>query len=131
MPSARAGTPTCRAERTGRRPSAFSRWHRTALPSWCWACDVDLVEVRHGRGIVAVVEYGAVDGRPTAKRARAIAECKRLQLGVVRQIAEALDVPGLFVLHTDEMTRVAVLDVRTDAVTEMGVAEFRRLLGTL
>ena len=101
------------------------------LPSWCWACDVDLVEVRHGRGIVAVAEHAQVDGRPTAKRARAIAEHKRLQLGVIRQIAQALDVAGLFVLHDDGMTRVAVLNVRTDALTEMGVAEFRRLLETL
>ena len=81
--------------------------------------------------MVAVVEHGEVEGRPTAKRARAIADCKRLQLGVVRQIAKALDVPGLFVLHTKAMDRVAVLDVRTDAVTEMGVAEFRRLLERL
>jgi len=131
MSSTRAATPRCRAERTGRRPSAFSGWHRAALPSWCWACDVDLVEVRHGRGIVAVIEHGQVDGRPTAKRARAIAEHKRLQLGVVRQIAEALDVAGLFVLHNEDMSRVAVLDVRAGTVEEMTEADLRALLENL
>lgn len=128
MPSTRAATPTCRAERTGRRPSALSRWHREALPWWAWCCDVDLVEVRRGRGIVAVIEHGQVEGRPTAKRARAIAECKRLQLGVIRQIAQALDVAGLFVLHNEDMSRVAVLDVLADTVEEMTGEGFQALL---
>ena len=123
--------PATRRERTQRRPDRLSRWHREALPWWAWACDVDLVEVRHGRGIVAVIEHGEVEGRPTAKRARAIAECKRLQLGVVRQIAEALDVAGLFVLHNEDMTRVAVLDARADTVEEMTAAEFAAYLERL
>jgi len=121
----------CRGEHTGRRPSAFSRWHRSSLPSWAWACDLDLIEVRHGRGIVAVAEHAQVDGRPTAKRARAIARCKPLQLGVVREVAAALRVPGLFILHDDLAERFGVLDVRTDAVRELDEAGMRRLLGDL
>ena len=77
---------------------------------------------------MAVVEHGEVEGRPTAKRARAIAEHKRLQLGAVRQIAQALGVPGWFVLHSASMLRVVVLDVQSDAVQEMTGEAFRALL---
>ena len=80
---------------------------------------------------MAVIEHGEVEGRPTARRVRAIAEYKRLQLGVVRQIAEALDVVGLFVLHNGDMDRVAVLDVREDFVQEMSESNFKALLESL
>ena len=77
QPAAPHRRPT-RAETTGTRPSTWSRWHRHALPAWAFSCDVDCLEIRAGRGIVAVIETGEVDGLPTEARLRAIAKSKSL-----------------------------------------------------
>ncbi len=124
-------TPECHGERTGFRPSALSRWHRDALPSWAWAVDVDLVEVRHGRGIVAVAECAEVEGPVTERRARALLHCKPCQCGAVRQIAEALTVPGYFVLHDATLTTFAVLDLGDDTIRVLGAAGFAAFLRAL
>ena len=130
QPAAPHRRPT-RAETTGTRPSTWSRWHRHALPAWAFSCDVDCLEIRAGRGIVAVIETGEVDGLPTEARLRAIAKSKSLQLRAIEEIGAALAVPRWFVLHSRTLSRAAVLDLETDTVREVTGAQMQTLIDRL
>ena len=126
-----ARTTRTRSEATGRRPSAFSAWHRRELPAWAWACDLDWVEVRFGRGVVLVAELSEVEGRLTEARVRGIARSKPLQTGAVREAAKALAVPGLLVVHNKKLDHFGILDLGNDQVRLMGEIQFMEFLKAL
>ena len=120
-----------RAEVTGIRPSTWSRWHRHALPAWAFCCDIDALEIRANRGIVAIIEIGEIDGLPTEARLRGIVATKSLQLRAIEEVGRALSVPYLFALISRTLPRVAVLDVQTDTVRELLLTDFAALLEAL
>jgi len=73
-------------EYSGTRDLTYSRWHRT-LPDKCYCMDLDWIEWRAGKGIVAVIETKDY-------RSRGIG---RFQKEVMLIIANALKVPAIFV----------------------------------
>lgn len=120
-----------RGETTGVRPSTWSRWHRHALPAWAFCCDLDALEIRANRGVVAVLELSQVEGRLTEARVLGIHRSKPLQTRAVAELAEALHVPGLLVVHTRDMAQFGLLGVTTREVRLMNETEFRSFLERL
>ena len=76
-------------EKTGERDLTYSRWHRT-LPNYCYMIDLDSIEWRPDRGIVALIE--TCRGESTVFR-------KKFQLKVIREIANKLKVPCYLVIY--------------------------------
>ena len=76
-------------EITGRRDLTYSRWHRT-LPSYCYMVDIDCVEWRSTKGVVALIETCI---------GTAIAYKKKFQLRVLKEIAGKLGVPCYLVIY--------------------------------
>lgn len=73
-------------EYTNTRDLTYSRWHRT-LPDKCYCMDLDWIEWRSGRGIIAVIETKDY-------RARGISN---FQKNIMLDIATAIGVPAIFV----------------------------------
>ena len=88
-------------ERTGERDLTYSRWHRT-LGDPYYMIDLDSVEWRSEKGIVAVIETA---------RFEAMVYKKEFQLKVLRELAERIGVPGFLVLYNDELTFFEVYDL--------------------
>ena len=119
-----------RPEHSGCRPSGFSRWHRDRLPAHCYAADVDLVEVRASRGIVAFLELSEVDGLPTVARARGVLACKRVQTWVLGELRRLTGLPCWVVVHDAALSTFVVLDLDGNAeiMSELEFRDFLRLL---
>jgi len=126
-----AASPPTRVEGAGPRSRAFADWHRRALPAWAFATDLDCLEVRKGRGVVAAIEHAEAAGLLTECRARAILACKRIQAAVVRDVARALQVPGLFVLHDPAMCQAVVIDLLTNEARQMSSDDLASMLESL
>ena len=128
---ARPPSVSTRPEQTGRRPTAISRWHRS-LPPWVWCCDLDAVEVRSGRGPVAIIEYAELPHPPTVADARRVALAKRLQREVLAYLATATGLPAYITVHDPDLEAFVVLRVgeglEARAMTE---PEYRAFLETL
>lgn len=79
-----------RNETTNTRPTDYSSWHRTMLPDYCMAQDIDWVEYRtinEKLTPVAIIETGRWN-RTRFKDAQVI---------ISKQIADKLSIPGYFV----------------------------------
>ena len=91
-------------ETTGTRASPYSLWHRE-LGEGCFAVDVDWVEYRRGRGIVALL---GTTGRLTDERhiensKQYILRRSFLERQILATISRALGVPAFFVIHTETL----------------------------
>jgi len=81
-------------ERTGERDLTYSRWHRT-LGDPYYMIDLDSIEWRSGKGIVALIETA---------RFEAMVYKKKFQLKVLKELAERIGAPAFLVLYNDELT---------------------------
>lgn len=90
-----------RQEETGKRDLAYHLWHRI-LPNFCYMVDIDVVEWRAGRGIVAFIEVA---------RQTALVHKKRFQLGIVRDIALKCGAKAFLVLYNENLTMFEVYDL--------------------
>jgi hypothetical protein len=88
-------------ELTGQRDLAYSKWHRT-LPNYCYMIDLDSVEWRNGRGVVALIE---------TCRGTAVAYKKKFQLRVLKEIALKLQVPCYLVIYHYTDGEIKTFDV--------------------
>jgi len=89
-------------EFTGKRELNYNKWHRTIGHDY-FMIDLDSVEWRKDRGVVAIIERGLFTGKATIDN---IIEFKRFEIKVVSEIAEKLKVPAYLVFYTidnDEM----------------------------
>jgi len=66
--------------------------------------DLDSIEWRSGRGVVALIEHA---------RFTAIVYKKKFQLNVLKEIAQKIGVPAYLVLYHDEMNYFEVYDLLT------------------
>lgn len=81
-----------RKEVTGFRPLDYSQWHRNHAPPTCYCTDLDMIEWRDGRGIVAVMEIKLNDACVTG-----------FQLKVIKELAMKLQVRGFVVRYYPEV----------------------------
>lgn len=88
-------------EQTGERDLTYSRWHRT-LPNYCYMVDLDAIEWRIERGIVAFIELA---------KSQAIVYKKKFQLKVIQELAKKSGVPAFLVLYNDELSLFEVYDL--------------------
>lgn len=64
-------------EFTNNRDLRYSHWHREALPGWCYATDLDWIEWRSDKGIVAFLET-KMNGRLSPFQQKVYAELERI-----------------------------------------------------
>ena len=79
-------------EITGKRPLNYSRFHREQLPPWCYMTDLDSIEWRDSRGIVALIETADIHSRCD----------RRWQMNVIRELSCRADIPAYFVRYDQE-----------------------------
>lgn len=91
-------------ERTFKRVNNYSLWHRT-LGSDYLSVDVDFVEYRAGRGVVALfgVTSGLENERHIINSLPFIFKRTTVEFKVMREIAVNLGVPAYYVIHTDDL----------------------------
>ena len=90
-----------RQEETNQRDLTYSHFHRT-LPDFCYMIDLDSIEWRAGRGVVALIE--------TAKNV-ALVYRKKFQLKIIRELAQKIGAKGFLVLYNEELTMFEVYDL--------------------
>ena len=92
-------------ETTNTRPNGFSKWHRKLGEDY-YAVDIDFVEFRKGRGIVAIIGVSGNfrDERHIVNSKSYVWKRTRLEQQVMRQLSFAQDVPCYYVLHNAAMT---------------------------
>ena len=92
-------------EKLESRPSAYSSWHRT-IGDGCFVVDVDWVEYREGRGVVALIDVTSNlnnEGHIINSK-RMIWERTNIQREVLITMSKALNVPAYFVIHTSDLS---------------------------
>lgn len=84
--------------------SAYSQWHRT-LGDGCFGVDLDWVEWRTGRGIVALIDVtgNLEDEKHISNSKEIIWERTKLQREILETVSKALGVPAYFVIHTKDL----------------------------
>ena len=108
-------------EHTGKRDLTFHRWHRT-LPPDCYMVDLDCIEWRSEKGIVALIELA---------RHTAIVYKKKFQCKIIKELATKAQIPAYLVLYNGDLTYFEVYDLLSaNKVTEcdkqiMNQKEFR------
>lgn len=110
-----------RPEHTFNRDLRYSQWHRNRLPSDCYCSDLDWIEWRNGRGIVAFIETKANKGRVSD-----------FQRKIFLELEERLGIPFFVVHYNDDLTEFMVMrlsDNFTDVFDEAGYIAWLSNLG--
>lgn len=121
-------------EKIGKRPSEYSEWHRT-LGSEYLTADIDCVEYRIGRGIVALIDVtGEMEDEGHLLNSKKYIWARtKMQREILSTMAEALRVPAYFVLHTKDMALFHVYNL-SDTVEKplrMTCAEYTNFIRSL
>ena len=92
-------------EKIGKRPSEYSEWHRTLGCEYLTA-DIDYVEYRIGRGIVALIDVtGEMEDEGHLLNSKKYIWARtKMQREILSTMSKALGVPAFFVLHTKGLT---------------------------
>ena len=72
------------------RDLRYNNWHRQELPRDCYALDIDLVEFRASRGVVAITEIKNENDT-----------IREWQNKILIEIAKKLEVPIYLIIHKD------------------------------
>jgi hypothetical protein len=84
----------------------YSKWHRT-LSEKCYMYDLDAVEVRSGRGIVAIIET-----KTQYPNSRSTVGIYKNQEEVYTQIAKGINVPFYFIrIYCDYEEKITGADI--------------------
>lgn len=102
-------------ETIGERPSTYSLFRRSPDFAGCYVVDIDFVEFRAGRGIVAVL---GVTGR--CKDEQHLINCKpfiwertKAERKILMAVSDALHVHAYYVIHTEDLSVFHVHDLVT------------------
>ena len=102
-------------EFSGKRDLTYNKWHRT-LGNPYYMMDVDCVEWRSGRGIVAIIERTL--HYPEGKYSQQdIIGFKQFEIIVMTELSEKLQVPAYLVLHNLDLTRFDVYRIKEETAT--------------
>lgn len=114
-------------EKIAKRPSEYSEWHRTLGAEYLTA-DIDFVEYRRDRGIVAIIDVtGEMEDEGHLYNSKKYIWARtRMQRNILSAISKALNVPAYFVLHTKGMTLFHVYDLSdsTETPTRMTCEQY-------
>jgi len=99
-------------EKTFQRVSDYSLWHRS-LGSEFLAIDLDWIEFRIDRGVVALIctTSRLKDEQHLINSKKFIFKRINLERKIVLNIAEQLNAPAYFVIHTDDLKFFHVHDL--------------------
>lgn len=121
-------------EKIGGRPSKYSEWHRTLGAAFS-AVDIDYVEYRKDRGIVALIDVtgNMVDEGHIVNSKKFIWRRTDVQRRVLSTISKALNVPAYFVLHTEDLSVFHVHDLGGDLTNfkKMSKQEYETFIKSL
>ncbi len=94
-----------KTEKTGQRNSAYSLWHRS-LGAESLAVDIDFVEFREGKGIVAflAVTGECVDENHIINSKKYIWDRTKLERKILITLSVKVNVPSYFVIHNNDLT---------------------------
>ena len=106
-------------EGTGIRRLEYSRWHRTISPK-CYLTDLDAVEYRYGRGIVALMEIKSQHS-----------ELSDFQIDVFNDLEKNTPYPLYIVWYESPMDRFRVLNYRTEEESMMSNQEYQKWVESL
>jgi len=101
-----------RKERTFKRSSKYSKWHRT-LPNYCYVMDLDWVEWRSGRGVVALIEVAI---RKNEQLLQNLIKLKDFETTILLEIATKLNVPAYVVYHEEDLSKFYVKQLKPNTV---------------
>lgn len=87
-------------ERHNTRDLSYSNWHRT-LPDFCYMIDLDSIEWRSNRGIVAFVEVALRDEKQTIDQQL---ETKTFEITILTELSQKLAVPSYIVFYNESLT---------------------------
>ena len=112
-------------EKTGERNSAYSAWHRSLGADYL-AVDIDFVEYRKGRGIVAVlaVTGNCNDENHIQNSKKFIWARTSLEREILLNLSQKLSVPAYFVIHDNDLSVFHVHDLN------IGLASYQRFDNT-
>jgi len=113
------GEKMVRGEMTGRRDLTYSGFHRT-LASYCYMTDLDFVEYRPERGIIAIGEAKLWNGRLTP-----------FQKSVLDDLVKETPYSIFVIWYKNPISDFKVLDWRTKKVTLFTEQEFRAWIEAL
>jgi len=95
-------------ERTEKRDLRYSKWHRT-LGNPYYMMDLDCVEWRSGRGVVAIIEKAI---RTHDQLLQELIKNKEWEMKVMLEIATKLEIPAYVVYHEKDLSQFYVLEVK-------------------
>ncbi len=109
-----ASLPT-KPEKLGVRATEYSQWHRT-LGDGCFGVDLDWVEFRLDRGIVAIIDVtgNLNDENHITNSKKMIWNRTNMQREILETVAKALGVPAYFVIHTTDLSLFHVHNLAYD-----------------
>lgn len=123
-----------KTEKTGQRNSAYSLWHRS-LGAEFLAVDIDFVEFRKGKGIVAflAVTGECVDENHIINSKRFIWQRTQLEREILITLSSKVNVPSYFVIHNNSLTIFHVHDLSKDLTnyTKMNSEEYASFIKRL
>lgn len=101
-----------KTEKTGQRNSAYSLWHRSLGADYL-AVDIDFVEFRKGKGIVAflAVTGECVDENHIINSKKYIWQRTQLEREILVTLSVKVNVPSYFVIHNNDLTIFHVHDL--------------------
>lgn len=94
-------------EFTGKRDLTYNVWHRT-IGSQCYMVDLDCVEWRSNRGIVAIIER-ACDYQIYPRSS--LLQFKKFEIKVASEMATKLSVPSFLVFYDEALTKFDVYHI--------------------
>jgi len=104
-------------EYTNNRNLEYSLWHRQ-LPFFCYAMDLDWIEWRNNRGIVALIE---------TKKSGYLSDFQRK---VYLELADKINVPVYFVKYNN-LDCFEVLDLKTNEKRILNELEYKEFIQSL
>lgn len=121
-------------EKTGKRPSEYSLWHRSLGPQF-FAIDIDYVEFRKDRGIVAFIAVsGEVEDENHLINSKPyIWSRTKMEREILLQLSKNVNVPSFFVIHTKDLSVFHVHKIREDInkFEKMNQDEYTRFIQSL
>lgn len=99
-------------EKIGKRFSEYSKWHR-GLGSDYLAVDIDFVEYRTDRGIVAFIDVtgNLEDEGHILNSEKYVWQRTKVQRKILSKLSEISGVPAYFVLHTKDLSLFYVYQI--------------------
>jgi len=123
-----------KCEKTGNRPKEYSLWHRS-LGQEYFAVDIDYVEFRKGRGIVAFIAVsGEVNNEEHLNNSKKYIWIRtKVEREILSQLSIKTKIPAFFVIHTKDLTLFHVHNLREDLdkFTKMDQEEYSKFIKSL